>query len=88
MADDQVQYLTDAELADMRRGARRLAPGIWVDRNGFVHFSIPELLAVFGWPDDEQHRVMAEEAIRSVCAEQCPGMPIVKAEPMPNQRPQ
>lgn len=37
-------------------GNVRLAPGFWVDADGALHVSIPELLEVFGLPDTEENR--------------------------------
>ncbi len=35
---------------------RRLSPGAYVDADGGLHFSIPEMLQELGVPDTEQNR--------------------------------
>ncbi len=42
---------------------KRIAPGIWTDKEGNAHFSIPELLQQFGWPDNPHNRKLIEEAL-------------------------
>ena len=49
-----------------------LMPGIWVAADNSLHFSVPILLATFGWPDDAHHRELVARVIRDVVAEQCP----------------
>jgi hypothetical protein len=53
-----------------------MGPGMWVDEANEMHVSIPELLEVFGWPDDDQHRATCERLVRQVVAEHFPGIPI------------
>lgn len=55
--------LTPAQYADQLRGATRVAPGIWIDRQGGVHFSIPELLALVDLPDTPANRA---EVVRTI----------------------
>jgi hypothetical protein len=55
-----------------------IVPGVWADADGNLHFSVPELLAIFGWPDDDDHRALLEQTIREVVAKQFPGVPIVE----------
>ena len=43
-----------------------LMPGIWVDTNDNLHFSIPDLLDLFGWPHDEEHKREVEKKIREI----------------------
>lgn len=57
-----------------------LAPGVWVDQDGAIHMSLPELLAACGWPDDETHRARVLEVIREVLAAEWPGVPIIEVE--------
>jgi hypothetical protein len=53
---------------------RRIAPGIWEDMEGGIHWSIPELLAMVGLPntpENEQHvRAMMVELVRKHAPEQ------------------
>jgi len=54
--DDRIVRLTPAEIADQQVGAERLAPGVWRDRAGGIHFSIPELLAEFELEDTPENQ--------------------------------
>lgn len=71
------QTMTPAQIRELVAFGEKIAPGIWSDRNGFLHFSVPDLLFHFGWPDDAHHRTLAIETIKRVCEEQFPGKPIV-----------
>lgn len=63
MADVPRRTLSHAEIAAQREGGTRIAPGVWVDKDGGLHYSVPELLELFGWPDDPEHRTLVEETI-------------------------
>jgi len=77
---DHRRTVTEAEKAAQRRGGTRIAPGIWADAAGDLHFSVPELLAAFGWPDDAEHRASVEQVIEDVLRRQYPGVQIVKQD--------
>ena len=77
---DEHRTITPAERAAQLEGATRIAPGIWIDRTGAVHYSIPELLQVFGWPDDTAHRALVEHAIRDFIHQQAPHARPIKQE--------
>lgn len=66
--------------AERRDGGVQIAPGIWFDRAGGLHFSEPELLELFGWPDDAQHRAMMRSTLRQVCAANFPAAKIVEQD--------
>jgi len=51
-------------------------PGIWMDDDG-IHYSIPDLLDVFGWSHDEEHQRWVENALCRFLAENFPTAPIV-----------
>jgi hypothetical protein len=74
------RFLSAQEIDNFRRGGTRLAPGIWVDRAGGLHFSIPELLVLFGWPDDATHRALVLETVRDVVAATAPDCELIEAE--------
>lgn len=61
------QLITEEQRQRMVAGGTRIAPGIWEDKAGDIHFSVPELLEWFGWPDDDQHRALCQDAIRESC---------------------
>lgn len=52
---------------------RVIAPGIWEDIEGGIHFSTPKLLEAFDLPDTPEHRAIVEglvvHALRSVMQE-------------------
>ena len=72
--------VTPDQVKDMLAGARRLGPGVWADRDGAIHFSVPELLRAFGWPDDAKHRLLVHQVIRTTMAERYPDVPITELE--------
>jgi len=57
-----------------------LGPGMWVDDEGEMHVSIPDLLEAFGWPDDDEHRATCERVVRQVICEQYPGIKVREVE--------
>jgi hypothetical protein len=42
---------------------RRIAPGIWEDADGHVHWSIPELLSLVGLDDTPENQQAARRII-------------------------
>ncbi len=42
---------------------RRIAPGIWEDKEDNVHWSIPELLALFKIPDTPENQAMVRHTV-------------------------
>ncbi len=58
--------------SERKTGSR---PGIWMDGDG-IHYSIPDLLAVFGWPHDEEHQLRVENILCRFLAENFPTAPI------------
>lgn len=49
-----------------RQGGERIAPGIWRDRFGDIHWSVPELLAMVDLEDTPENRVAVEVIIASI----------------------
>jgi hypothetical protein len=45
---------------------RRIAPGIWEDVAGAIHFSIPELMEHFGLPPTQKNRQWATQICREI----------------------
>lgn len=64
-----VRRLTRDEIRHQQEGSTRIAPGIWRDRDGGVHFSIVELLALVDLADTLENREavarIAEEVSRA-----------------------
>lgn len=61
---DVRRKLAPDEIAAQRRGSQRIAPGIWLDAAGDVHFSVPELLALVDLEDTLENR---EAVFRMAC---------------------
>lgn len=57
------RIVTPRQFADQQQGHTRIAPGIWMDRDGDVHYSIPELLALVQLPDTPENRAVVAEMI-------------------------
>ena len=64
MSDEQRRTVTPAQVEDQRRGSTRIAPGIWQDRHGGIHFSVPELLALVELSDTPEHREAVVRMVR------------------------
>lgn len=47
-------------------GSRRIAPGIWEDAEGHVHWSVPEILAFFDLTDTVENREQVIKTLREV----------------------
>lgn len=63
---DERRQLTADEIEAQRRGGTRLAAGFWTDAEGYLHVSVPELLAHFDLEDtpanrDEMERLILEQ---------------------------
>jgi hypothetical protein len=59
----QRRSVTRAEAEAQQVGSTRIAPGLWRDRAGCLHVSVPELLALVDLPDTPANR---EAVIRVV----------------------
>jgi hypothetical protein len=54
MSDDKANQLKE-----------RVGPGLWIDQNGDLHFSIPELLDLYELPHTKENF----DRMRGLCAE-------------------
>lgn len=59
---------------------QRIAPGVWVDRNEALHFSIPELLTAFHLPNTKENRNMMADEIKKIVHSESPGTLLVERE--------
>jgi hypothetical protein len=62
-------------------GSRRVAPGIWIDRWGDVHFSVPELLALFALEDTVENREQVVATIEAMVQRENPSMTLIRQDP-------
>jgi hypothetical protein len=46
-----------------------LGPGVWIDENGTLTFSVPDFLKYLGWPDDAEHRALVQQALKNAAME-------------------
>ena len=69
--------LTPEEIADQHRGATRLGPGAWMDRDGGLHFSVPEILAHYGVRDTPAERARVQDMIAEMIRELYPETTVV-----------
>jgi hypothetical protein len=61
-------------------GARRIAPGLWLDGFGDLHFSVPELLALVDLEDTPENREAVVE-IATRCARDHGARHLVRIDP-------
>lgn len=60
---DERRTITPTAAQAQLAGATRLAPGLWRDRDGYMHVSVPELLVHFGWPDTAENRALLTRTV-------------------------
>lgn len=77
----QHRTLTPAEVEAQLAGSTRLAPGLWIDRAGGLHVSVPELLAHFGWPDTPATRDEVTAIVQHVLQEMHPAADVIRQDP-------
>lgn len=58
--------LRPRDIENQQRDGTRIAPGIWMDRDGGVHWSVPELLALVDLPDTPENRAAVFAIVRDV----------------------
>ena len=51
--------LTPQEARNLEHGGVTIAPGIWIDRQQGLHFSLPDILVHLGLPDTPEDRALA-----------------------------
>lgn len=66
------RVVTPKQTREQLAGARRLGPGVWVDVDNGLHFSVPELLAVLRVRDTPENRDVLMVIIRDLLAEWYP----------------
>lgn len=66
--------------SNRNRLKKRIAPGIWEDMDGNLHYSLPELLALFELEDTPDNRRIATENIRDVVSKANPAATIVERQ--------
>jgi hypothetical protein len=74
--------MTPTAIRSMMRGAERLgAPGVWVDREGAMHFSIPEMLAHLGVENTPANRDELTKIVEAMIATSAPDCEVIVTEP-------
>jgi hypothetical protein len=68
--------------AEFFPGAERIAPGIWVDRKGHVHVSVPELLEFFDIEDTPENRAEVTVIVEESLAAAAPDATIIRHDPV------
>lgn len=71
--------LTRDEIRRQQEGSTRIAPGIWVDRDGHVHWSIIEILAMVDLDDTPENREAVARIAEEVAREH--GITAIRQEP-------
>lgn len=76
---DLTRIVTPQEMDAQRAGSTRLAPGVWVDADGDVHFSVPELLAMVDLEDTPANREEVAQMVAGIMRRH--GLPIIRQDP-------
>lgn len=76
---DLTRIVTPREMDAQRAGSTRIAPGIWLDADGDVHFSIPELLAMVDLEDTPANREEVAQMVAEIMSRH--GLPIIRQDP-------
>jgi len=61
-----------------RARCKTLAPGVWIDPDGELHFAIPDILAYLDLPDTPAHREGATATLRAMLAELAPHTKVIE----------
>jgi hypothetical protein len=72
--------LPASAIAAQRAGGTPLGPGMWADRHGVMHVSVPDFLTACGWPDDAAHRALVLQVVREVFGKRAPDCEIIEEE--------
>lgn len=62
---------------EQQQGGEYLAPGVWIDREGALHFSVPDILEHLGLPNTDAGRESARRGIFAALREQCSDMTVI-----------
>jgi len=82
---DAVRPMTKtAHAREFFPGSTRVAPGIWLDRDGNIHWSVPELLALVDLPDTPENRESVIAMLREQLGEHFPQSEHVLILPKPD----
>ena len=60
-----------------------LAPGIWLDQDDYIHFSLPELCQHFAVEYTEENAAILEQELRKILAEENWPGPTIKQDACP-----
>jgi hypothetical protein len=77
---DVTRIISHEQHLEQLEGATPIASGIWLDRAGDVHFSIPELLELFEIADTPANQEICREIVEAVIRNHDPRIPIVRQE--------
>jgi hypothetical protein len=69
--------LTPSQVKRQQQGGEYLMPGVWIDREGGLHFSIPEILKAEGIADTPEAREHARRMFEEMLREQQPQATII-----------
>lgn len=56
---------------------RRITTGIWEDANGHIHFSIPDLLALFDLPNTPENQEEVKTMLMDLMKKNRPNAPVI-----------
>lgn len=57
-----------------------LAPGVWVDKEGGLHFSLPDILKDMNLPDTPENRAYVTTTLKEMLHKQTPRATIIERE--------
>lgn len=75
------RIITHAEHEYQRIGSTRIAPGIWEDAEGGLHFSIPELLALVDLEDIPENREAVFAIVKELAEAHFPDTQFIRQDP-------
>lgn len=78
---DVTRRVTPEQMDAQIRGGRRIAPGLWQDADGDLHFSVPELLALVELEDTPENRAAVVRSIEESIKTVAPDIPIIRQDP-------
>lgn len=78
------RVVTSTEMDRQRQGGQYIAPGVWLDREGHAHFSVPEILAHLGIADTPEDRALCTHVVSTALREVDPNARIIREDPGPD----
>lgn len=72
--------ISEEERQQQLSGSTRIATGIWRDRDGCVHISVPELLELFDIADTPENRERCVQTVQQALLDEHPDAILIRQD--------